>query len=162
MSGHHLVADERDRVEVAGEVDLFAQELLGRHIGGDADRVAVGGDSPVVLVGPQRFGQGHSTQSPDLTAAAAELNGLGGDVAVHDGVGVDRVKPAQNAIHHTGCQGPVEAVAPRHVARERFSAGELGHEDRMPFLGDPVIEHGHDVGVADALQQPNRPLGARQ
>ena len=139
-----------DREYVGSPVELIDEphRLLGRHVRGGAERRAGGR----ALAGGAPHLRDAEVEHLHLAGAREEdVRGL--QVAVDDADGVARREAIEHGV------GDPEHLRDRHHAPgalPRLADGlpleELHHEERLPLLGDVVVQHAHAGRVADLVR----------
>ena len=129
LAGHHLVEDQAEREDVGARIERLSACLLGRHVGGGAEREALGREHhlghrrvAVVRVGTAReqrhLGQAEVEHLHQAAAGHEDVRGL--DVTVQHALRVRRVDR----------RGNLEREVEHGVDRHRVPADRLG--ERAP------------------------------
>ena len=154
LSGGHFVQDCSEGKKVSAGIEFAAAGLLGRHVGGGADRGARTGEvrfdglgsCGLVLTGATRGRDLGQAEIENLGVAALGYEDVGGfDVAVHDAFGVRGIE----------CVGDLDGEGKQSVQLERSCADQVferlaveklhGDEGLAVLFADVV--NGANVGV---------------
>src|SRR5580692_9842749 len=154
LSGGHFVQDCSEGKKVSAGIEFAAAGLLGRHVGGGADRGARTGEvrfdglgsCGLVLTGATRGRDLGQAEIENLGVAALGYEDVGGfDVAVHDAFGVRGIE----------CVGDLDGEGKQSVQLDRASTDQVlqglavekfhGDEGLAVFLADVV--DGANVGM---------------
>ena len=152
-SGHHLVEDAAERVDVAARTDLGeAEALLGRHVAGGAEHQSVLGHRRDVAREPFDLGEPEvehlDGDAVRPVAPALEEDVLRLEVPVDDAglvrggerIGDPRAEPGREIDRHR---------VSRHALRQRPALEELHHQVGRAVGRDAEVEHVGHARVRD-------------
>ena len=149
-TAHHLVDDDRERVDVGAPVDPDSAHVLGRDVAGGAKKLLIQGERRLTgQLGDTEVGQLHVLRLGVGFVLLHEEDVLGLEIAVDD---AHLVRTRQRARHlHADARGawPREAAA-LDVGKQRVTLDELHHEIR-DAVGLADVGDLHDILVVDAI-----------
>ncbi len=142
-SRQQLVRDHARGVEVGPRPDLARHRLLGRHVGGSADRHAGRGPERARALLGQRLGD------PEVGDLDPPVGGdhqvLGLEVAVDDARGVRVRQPGEHVLQHAADLRGLQPADPR----AQRAARDVLHRDVLDAAVLEVVEDGDDARVVE-------------
>jgi hypothetical protein len=160
LAGGHLVQHESEREQIRADVDVFAAQLLRRHIGDRADRATVLGERAIGELrqlhrrGRHRLVDRRLGESKveNLRTVAGEKDVCRLDIAVDDARGVCRVERAGQCsgdldelavVQWSACQPPLQ----------RFAVQQFHHQERNALSSYADVVDRADIRM---LERGNR------
>ena len=156
-SGERLRHDETERVEVRLWPHGRPADLLGRHVAGRPDDLAIVRDARLLLVLPGQLDPAGDPEIQDLhevrlARVIDEQHVRRLDVAMHDAKRVRLHQRLQDLRRDASHAEGRERASPQ-LLLDRSTAQELEHDERQSELGGPEVEEAHGVGMLEALDQ---------